>query len=54
MMCFFSHIFLEFDWKPKYVTFELFEAFKIVKQALAKSLTDLFDEYGLKNKNIAF
>ncbi len=45
---------MEFDLKPKYVTFNLFEAFKIIKQALTKELIDLLDEYGLKNKIIAF
>jgi hypothetical protein len=44
---------LEFDCKPKYVTFDLFEAFMIIRQALAKELIDLLDEYGLKNKIIA-
>jgi hypothetical protein len=28
------------------------EAFKIIKQAFAKELIDLLDEYGLKNKII--
>jgi len=34
-----------FEWKPKYVTFGLVEAFEIVEQALAKKLIALLDEY---------
>jgi hypothetical protein len=46
--------FLGSDWKPKHVTFGLFEAIDITKQALARNLIDLFDIYGLKNKIITY
>ncbi len=44
--------FLGSDRKPKHVTFGLFEAIDITKQALARNLIDLLDIYGLKNKII--
>ncbi len=46
--------FLGYDWQPKQVTIGLFEATKITMQALANNLTKLFDQYGLRNKIIAF
>lgn len=39
-----------FDWKPNHVTFGLFETFETKGQALAESLINLLDEYGLRNK----
>jgi hypothetical protein len=42
------------DRKPKHVTFGLFEAIDITKQALARNLIDLLDIYGLKNKIITY
>jgi hypothetical protein len=47
-------IFLGSDWKPKHVTFGLFEAAKTIGQALAKNLIELLDAYGLRNKIIAY
>jgi hypothetical protein len=47
-------IFLGFDYKPKHVTFGLFEATETIRQALAKSFIELLDAYGLKNKIIAY
>jgi hypothetical protein len=38
--------FLSNDWQPKHVTINLFEATKILRQTLAKSLTKLLDKYG--------
>jgi hypothetical protein len=46
--------FLGFDWQPKQVTIGLFEAIEFIKQALANNLTKLFDQYGLRNKIIAY
>jgi hypothetical protein len=42
--------FLGFDRQPKHVIIRLFEATKIINQALATNLTKLFDQYGLKKK----
>jgi hypothetical protein len=36
------------------VTIGLFEAIKTTRHALAKSLTELLDKYGLKKKKIAY
>jgi hypothetical protein len=36
------------------MTIGLFKTIKIVSQALAKNLTKLFDQYGLREKNIAY
>jgi hypothetical protein len=47
-------IFLSNDWQPKHVTINLFGATKTIGQALAKSLTELLDKYGLRKKNIAY
>jgi hypothetical protein len=38
-------IFLKFDWKPKHVTFDSFEAIKTTGQALAKNLIELLDAW---------
>ncbi len=46
--------FLRSNWQPKQVTISLFEAIKIIKQALTNNLTKLFDKYGLRNKIIAY
>ncbi len=46
--------FLSNDWQPKHVTIGLFEAIKTTRHALAKSLTELLDKYGLKKKKIAY
>jgi hypothetical protein len=46
--------FLGCDWQPKRITIGLFEATKITRQALANNLTKLFDQYGLRNKIIAY
>jgi len=45
--------FLGSDWKPKHVTFGLFEAIDITKQALARNVIDLLDIYGF-NKIITY
>ncbi len=37
------------NWKPKHVTFGLFEATEITGQALAKNLIELLNTYGLRN-----
>jgi hypothetical protein len=47
-------IFLGSDWKPKHVTFSLFEVAKIIGQTLAKNLIKFLDAYGLRNKIIAY
>jgi len=47
-------IFLGFDWQPKQVTIGLFKAIETTRQALANNLTKLFDQYGLRNKIIAY
>ncbi len=47
-------IFLNNDWQPKHVTFGLFEAIEITRQALAKSLTKLLNKYGLRKKIIVY
>jgi len=47
-------IFLGSNWKPKHVTFGLFEVIEITRQALTKSLIELLDAYGLKNKIITY
>jgi methanogenic corrinoid protein MtbC1 len=44
--------FLGFDWKPKHVTFGLFEAIETTWQTLARNLIELLDAYGLRNKII--
>jgi len=46
--------FLGSNWKPKYVTLGLCEAAEITGQALARSLIELLDAYGLKNKIITY
>jgi hypothetical protein len=46
--------FLGFDWKPKHVTFGLFEVVETTWQALARNLIKLLNAYGLKNKIIAY
>jgi hypothetical protein len=46
--------FLGCDWQPKHITIGLFEAIEITEQALANNLTKLFDQYGLRNKIIAY
>ncbi len=46
--------FLGFDWKPKHVTFYLFEAAEIARQVLAKNLNELLNAYGLRNKIITY
>ncbi len=46
--------FLGFDWQPKQVTIGLFKAIKITRQTLANNLTKLLDQYGLRNKIIAY
>ncbi len=46
--------FLGSDWQPKQITIGLFEAIEIIRQALTNNLTKLFDQYGLRNKIIAY
>jgi len=46
--------FLGFDWQPKLITSGLFETTKTIGQALVNNLTKLFDQYGLRNKSIAY
>ncbi len=45
---------LGFDWQPKLVTIGLFETTKIMGQTLVNNLTKLLDQYGLRNKSIAY
>jgi hypothetical protein len=47
-------IFLGKDWQPKHVTIGLFEMIETTCQALAKSLTNLLDKYGLMKKIIVY
>jgi hypothetical protein len=47
-------IFLGSNWKSKHVTFGLFETTEITGQALARNLIELLNEYGLRNKIIAY
>jgi hypothetical protein len=42
------------NWQPKQVTIGLFETTKITKITLSKNLTNLLDQYGLRNKIIAY
>jgi hypothetical protein len=46
--------FLGSNEKPKHVTLGLFEATKIIGQALARNLIELLDAYGLRNKIVAY
>jgi hypothetical protein len=46
--------FLGSDWQPKQITIGFFEAIEITRQTLANNLTKLFDQYGLRNKIIAY
>jgi hypothetical protein len=46
--------FLSSDWQPKHVTIGLFEATETIGQALAKSLIELLDKYGLRKKIIIY
>ncbi len=46
--------FLSSDWQPKYVTIGLFKTTKTIGQALAKSLPELLDQYGLKKEIIVY
>jgi hypothetical protein len=43
---------LGFDWQPKQVTIGFFEAIETIGQTLV--LTKLFNQYGLRNKIIAY
>jgi hypothetical protein len=45
--------FLESDCQLKHVTISFFETTKIIRHALAQSLIDLLDKYGLRKKIIA-
>jgi hypothetical protein len=47
-------IFLGSNWKPKHVTFGLFEVIETTRQALTKNLIELLDAYGSKNKIITY
>jgi hypothetical protein len=42
------------NWKPKHIFLGLFEATKIIGQALARNLIELLDAYGLRNKIITY
>jgi len=46
--------FLGSNWQPKQIIIGLFKATKINGQTLINNLTKLFDQYGLKNKIIAY
>jgi len=46
--------FLGSNWQPKQITIGLFETTKITRQTLINNLTKLFDQYGLRNKIIAY
>jgi hypothetical protein len=46
--------FLGFDRQPKQIDIGLFEAIKTIGQALVNNLTKFLDQYGLKNKIIAY
>jgi len=46
--------FLGFGWQPKQVTIGLFETIEITRITLSKNLTNLLDQYGLRNKIIAY
>jgi hypothetical protein len=46
--------FLRFDQQPKQINIGLFEAIETIGQALANNSTKLFDQYGLRNKIIAY
>ncbi len=43
-----------FNGTPKHVALGLFEDLEVITQALAKKLTDLLDEYGLRNNFITY
>jgi len=46
--------FLSSDWQPKHVIIGLFEVTKTIRQALAKSLIELLDKYGLRKNIISY
>ncbi len=46
--------FLGSNWQPKQITIGLFKATKIIGQTLANNLTKFLDQYGLRNKIIAY
>jgi hypothetical protein len=46
--------FLNNNWQPKHVIINVFEATKILRQTLAKSLTKLWDKYGFFFKITAY
>ncbi len=45
--------FLSNDWQPKHVIIGLFELIETIGQALAKSLIELLDKYGLMKQIVA-
>ncbi len=47
-------IFWGFDWQPKQVTNGLFEVIKTIGQIVTNNLTKLLDQYGSRNKIIAY
>jgi len=46
--------FLGDDWKPKHITFGLFELIDSIRQTLAKNLIELLDSYALRTKIIVY
>jgi hypothetical protein len=48
------YIFWGFDWQPKQVTNGLFATTKTTRQIVTNNFTKLLDQYGLKNKILAY
>jgi hypothetical protein len=46
--------FLDENWPPKKVTFNLFEAIETIGQALARNLNELLNSYGSSKKIITY
>jgi hypothetical protein len=53
-ICAFVINFLGSNWQPKHITIGLFKVTKNIGQTLVNNLTKLFDQYGLRNKIIAY
>ncbi len=41
--------FLNEEWQPQHIVIRLFEASEFIRQAMARNLTKLLDQYDLRN-----
>ncbi len=46
--------FLNEKWQPQHMTIRLFEANETTRQAMARNLIELLDQYDLREKNITY